>query len=442
MRAMPRAPRDLDVVIVGAGAAGLAAAVALAEAGLRVHVLEARDRVGGRILSCADPALAWPIELGPEFIHGRAPATMALLERSGGVAIDTAGSRWTLRNGRPTPRHDVFEDMRRLMRRVEGLQEPDLSVEEFLARAAQDPSLESARTYARMMVEGFDAADPRRASVRAIANEWSGMNGGQARPSGGYGALAGQLARALAAAGSPVQLQAIVRRIAWRAGAVSVMADAAAGPRQLTARCALVTLPVGVLQLPPDAGDAVQFDPPLEQKAEALRGVAPGPVIKVVLRFRRAFWEDLHDGRYREAGFLHAPQSAFPTIWTALPARVPLLTAWTGGPSAERLAGRSRDELTELALASAQSVFGAGPEVRDELAAAYAHDWLQDRHARGAYSYITVGGCDAPAALAEPLADTLFFAGEAAHPGESGTVEAALQSGRHAARQIAKQFAK
>ena len=439
---MSCAPRIVDIAVLGAGAAGLAAAAELAERGLRVSVLEARDRIGGRILTLTDPSLDWPIELGPEFIHGHAPATRALLEQSGGIAIDTAGTRWTLREGRPAPREDVFDGMRRLMQRVESLPETDLSVEEFLARAAEDPSLEAVRTYARMMVEGFDAADPRRASVRAIANEWSGMNGGQGRPSGGYRTLTTHLARSLAASGGELQLQTVVRRVEWGVGKVTVAADTPAGPLELAARCAVVALPVSVLQRPPDEAEAVRFAPPLDEKAAALRGVEVGPVVKVVLRFRHAFWEALHGGRFRDAGFLHAPQAPFRTMWTALPARAPLLTAWAGGPRAAELASSSRDELIEHALVSLQSVLDAGPEVRDELAAAYAYDWLRDDRARGAYSYITVGGCGAPAELARPLRETLYFAGEAANPGESGTVEAALQSGRRAAREIAKQFAK
>lgn len=441
MRAMARALHTVDVAVLGAGAAGLAAATALAERGVGVSVLEARDRIGGRILTLADSSLGWPIELGPEFIHGHAPTIRALLEQARGVAIDTAGTRWTLREGQPTPREDMFATMRRLLQRVESLPE-DLSVEEFLAREARDPSLEAACMSVRMMVEGFDAADPRRASVRAIANEWSGMDGGQARPLGGYGEIASHLARALAAAGGQVHLQTVVRGVDWRPGAVTVTVDAPAGPLELAARCALIALPASVLKQPADAADGVRFTPPLEEKAVALRGIEVGPVIKVVLRFRRAFWEELHGGRFRDAGFLHAPQAPFRTMWTALPARVPLLTAWAGGPRAIELAGGSRDDLIEQALVSVQRALGAGREVRDELAAAYAHDWIRDRHARGAYSYITVGGCDAPAELARPLRETLFFAGEAANPGESGTVEAALQSGRRAALEIAKQFAK
>src|SRR5579884_2744273 len=164
---MERETRGVDVAVLGAGAAGLSAALALAERGCRVLLLEARDRIGGRILTLTEPSLRVPIELGPEFIHGRAPVTTALLGSAGGFAIDTTGTRWTLRGGRLTPRADVFGDVRRLMQRVESLPEADLSIEEFLARCADDQSLDAARSYARMMAEGFDAADPRRASVRA-----------------------------------------------------------------------------------------------------------------------------------------------------------------------------------------------------------------------------------------------------------------------------------
>lgn len=434
---MSRESPDVDVVVIGAGAAGLAAAAALAESGISVYVLEARDRLGGRILTHCDPSFSVPIELGPEFIHGRAPATMTLLARSGGIALDTAGTRLTVRDGKPTSRANAFADVRRLMQEVDALSEPDLSVEDFLARHARDPSLDAARAYARMMVEGFDAADPRRASVRAIAREWGGMEGGQSRPARGYGALVAQLSRALDAAGGRVRLQTLVRSVEWREGLARIVGSGTAGPLELCARCALVTLPVGLLQLPPEAPGSVRFVPPIEEKADALRGLALGHVVKVVLRFRRAFWEDLDGGRYRDAGFLHVPQGDFPTIWTALPARVPLLTAWSGGPRAQRLAERSREELIEEALQTVQSVFRAGPEARDELAAAYFHDWQQDLYTQGAYSYVTVGGCGAPEALARPLGTTLFFAGEATNGEESGTVEAALQSGLRAAREIA-----
>jgi monoamine oxidase len=429
-----RGARVADALVLGAGAAGLSAAAQLAQAGRSVVVLEARDRIGGRIFTRSDTDLNFPLELGAEFIHGPAPQTIELLHRSGGFAIDTAGTRWSARDDRLTPREKVFDAVQRLMQGVRSLGEEDLSVEDFLARFATDRALDGARAYARMMVEGFDAADPRRASVRAIAEEWDSMDGGQSRPAGGYGALLSQLARSVG--DLHIRLQTAVRSVEWGSGGVKVSATSPAGHLEATGRCALLALPISVLQLPPDAPGAIRFAPTLHEKSAALRGISAGPVIKVLLRFRRAFWEELQGGRFREGGFLHSPEAAFPTVWTQLPARVPLLTAWTGGPRAERLLGSGSAAILDAALASLRKMLGLGPELHEELTAAYFHDWQADPYSRGAYSYITVGGRGAPEALAQPLNNVLFFAGEAASSEGMGTVEAALQSGRRAATEI------
>lgn len=433
---MTREPFAPEVAVLGAGAAGLSAARMLADAGCSVVILEARARIGGRILTLHEPGLPFPVELGAEFIHGSAPRTFELLREAGMHAVDTAGNRVTVGDGGSGAPATVFDDLARLMRRVDALTEPDLSVEDFLARAARDPALASACARARMMVEGFDAADPGRASVRAIAREWANLEGGQFRPAGGYGALLAQLARSLDGAGASVKLQTSVESVDWTGSEVRISASGPAGPLRVAARCALVTFPVSLLQLRAAAPGAVRFDPPLEAKAAALAGLALGPVIKVVLRFRRAFWEDLGDGRLAHAGFLHSPGSAFPTVWTSLPNRVPLLTAWMGGPRAARLLGAGTTEIVRSALDSVRTLLRTERDPASELLGAYFHDWQQDPHSRGAYSYLTVGGLGAPEALAQPLAGRLFFAGEATSSADPGTVEAALQSGQRAAGEI------
>ncbi|HTT01291.1 MAG TPA: NAD(P)/FAD-dependent oxidoreductase [Steroidobacteraceae bacterium] len=428
---------DWDVIVLGAGAAGLSAAQLLSRNDYSVLLLEARERIGGRIHTLSDPALPIPVELGAEFIHGEAPALFELLQLAGISATDTAGTRWTLRGDHLIPREHLFDDVRALMQRVDALEENDLSVADFLARYAGDPRLERARSYVRMMVEGFDAADTRDASIRAIAREWSGSGfGGQYRPVGGYAALMAYLFRVLDPKRAQLKLGSTVQSVQWRRGHVSVEAASDSGPLMASARCALVTLPVGVLQLPPGARDAVRFEPQLTEKREALQRLASGGVIKVVLQFRRAFWEELHGGAYADAGFLHAPEADFPTLWTALPRRVPFLTAWCGGPNAARLAGKERVEIIDRALRSIEALFGDAAPVRRELTAAHVHDWQADPLSHGAYTYVKVGGEKASEQLAAPLANTLFFAGEAASSEEMGTVEAAVQSGRRAAREI------
>jgi monoamine oxidase len=296
--------------------------------------------------------------------------------------------------------------------------------------------------FVRMMVEGFDAADPQRASVKAIAAEWGGDSlQGQARPLGGYGALMSALALQLDPGRSRLLLGAMVEAVEWGGSSVQLAVRCRGRTLQLAARCAVIALPVSILQLPAGTPGAVRFDPPLREKRAALDTLAVGPVIKLVLQFRRPFWEQWQDGEFVDAGFLHAPEAAFPTLWSALPFRAPLLTAWVGGPRAQRLQQLAGDDLIEQALASVQQALGFPSPLHAELVGAHWHDWGADPLARGAYSYISVGGGDAPRLLAEPLDERLYFAGEAADPDSSGTVEAALQSGQRAAGRLQASWA-
>jgi monoamine oxidase len=181
----------------------------------------------------------------------------------------------------------------------------------------------------------------------------------------------------------------------------------------------------------------VRFVPALETKRQALEGLASGPVLKLSLRFRTAFWEELDGGRYQEVAFFHSAATAFPTFWTPMPLHAPLLTAWIAGPKADRLSKCGTPEIVRQALQSLSTLFGGRAASEFRLEATYLHNWQTDPLSRGAYSYITAGGSDARSALAEPLSDTLFFAGEATNTeNEAATVTGALQSGERAAREV------
>jgi monoamine oxidase len=403
--------------VIGAGAAGLAAADELARKGLRVLVLEARERVGGRCWTRRMPGLQIPVELGAEFLHGEAKVTHALLRKAGRRAVDSVREQRFLHHGR-LRRIDGFAEAQRAAKLAANL-ERDVSFAAFLARLRLP---ERTKDFARMMVEGFDAADPRRVSMRSIAEEWSGgeLGASQARPQGGYGASLGWLADAIVANGSELRLGALVSKLQWKPGAVSVSGRFLGERFTVRARRAIVTLPLGVLQAGP-----LRFP----QKRAALRRLASGPVIRVAMRFHRPFWEKRAPG----VAFFHSPAAPFPTCWTPLPKRAPLLTAWAGGPKAARLTGSSVRKLVDAALASVESIFGRGP--RALLAAAYVQDWMHDPYSRGAYSYVLVGGMGAREELAAPLDGTVFFAGEATESEEAGTVAAALRSGVRAARE-------
>jgi monoamine oxidase len=409
--------QSADVIVIGAGAAGLAAADELARKGRRALVLEARERVGGRCWTRRMPGLAIPVELGAEFLHGEAKLTRALLRKAGLRAVDSVREQRFLERGR-LRRINAFAEAQRAAELGAGL-ERDVSFAAFLARLKLP-----ARTkdFARMMVEGFDAADPRRVSARSIAEEWSGgeLGASQPRPEGGYGALLDWLANAIVANGGELRLGAVVSELRWKPGAVSVGGRFLGERFTVRAKRAIVTLPLGVLQAGP-----LRFP----EKRAALRKLASGPAIRVAMRFDRPFWEKRAPG----VAFFHSPAAPFPTCWTPLPMRAPLLTAWAGGPQAARLTGSSARKLVDAALASVESIFGRGP--RALLAAAYVQDWTHDPYSRGAYSYVLVGGMDAREALAAPLGGTVFFAGEATESEEAGTVAAALRSGVRAARE-------
>ncbi len=431
-----------DVVIVGAGAAGLAAARTLSAHGVSAVVLEARDRVGGRLLTREDAILPVPFDIGGEFVHGTAEASFALLRSAGTVAIDTAGTSFAFEDGELREREDPFEIVERVMERARSLPR-DVSVEEFLRGLPDAPSAQRDRRYVRMLVEGFDAADPAVASTLAIAEEWNGDPSGQTsqqfRPLGGYARLMRALVDALDPRLAHVRLLTPVHALHREAGGVRADATAASGEAvTVRAKAALVTLPVGVLR----AG-SVRFEPALPQRTtDALAQLVMGPVVKLGLRFRTAFWERVRDGRYRDGGFFYRADGAFPTFWTLLPLRAPQMIAWAGGPKAAALAGKDLGELTAIAMHDLRALFGDDADPAAELVAAFAHDWQADPYSLGAYSYAAVGGSHARAQLADPVDGVVFFAGEAtATAAEAGTAAGALISGERAARDVLTAFA-
>lgn len=431
---------DADAVVIGAGGAGLAAARSLAGRSFRVILLEARGRVGGRVRSCQVAEIKTQAELGAEFIHGRAQQTMGLLRDMGIAAVVTGGESWMCSGGGDLRRDD--SDYALASRALEGarLLVKDESAEQFLRRLERDEPTRQMAEAARAFVEGFEAADPAIASVRAIADELrSGVDSGSARPLGGYRPMFERLHNACAAAGVQICLSTIARRISWRPGAVAVDVCNAYGElRTIQARAAIVTLPVGVLRHSGDETE-VAFDPALPAtKRRALGNIEMGHAVKVALWFRSAFWERIHNGRYRDGAFFRCQGQAFPAYWTQLPVRSELIVAWAGGPKAIALSDASQAEVIEHALKGFGALFDEPTLVSNEFEGGAMHDWGRDQFARGAYSYVAVGGGNARAALAASVDDTLFFAGEAtSSDGQGGTVNGALETGERAAMEAA-----
>ncbi len=436
------------MIVIGAGAAGLAAARRIAAAGRSVVLLEARGRAGGRIYTRHDPRSPLPLELGAEFVHGPAPETLALLRELGIITVDAATDRWRRRDGRFT-RDDLADTLAPVMERLERIEreEGDCSFEAFLARHAADLP-EEARRIARLFIEGFDAADASRISARSVAAEWAGMGNVEEQPQHrllhGYGDLVRAMIEEVRAAGGVLRLETRVRRLRWERGRVEAACESPAGDEVHVARAAVVTLPAPLLRLPEGDPGAVAFEPDLPDKRRAAGDIGNGRVVKAIFRFKQAFWEDdawakrAADGSLRGAAYLHDPDGAWPTWWTQLPLRVPMLTAWAGGAPARQLSGHGEEHLIETALSAlATALHTPRKDLDGQVEAAWACDWSADPFARGAYSYVTVGKRDARERLAAPVDATLFFAGEATHTsGQPATVPGALASGDRAAGQV------
>ena len=430
---------NADVIVIGAGAAGLAAARNLARHSANVVVLEARDRVGGRVWTQAVPGMQTPAELGAEFVHGSARETNALLRAAGSRAVHFDGDSW-LSDGNGRLLHDDDETTfdAKILESANDLTS-DETVERFLQRFEGDPVTRAKARAARAFVEGFDAADPATASVKSIAQEvLSGTDSTIARPLDGYAGIFELLQRECTAAGVDVRLKTIVRRVSWQRDSISVDYTRNGRNETLKARAAVVTLPVGVLR---HAGDetAVAFEPELpKSKRDALRAIEMGHVVKVVLSFKSAFWEHLNDGRYRDATFFRTADGPFAGYWTQVPLRSRLVVAWVGGPKASALAETSQRERSELALRGFGDLFAANDIARENFERALTHDWAEDPYARGAYSFVLVGGTHARKEFAAPIDDTLFFAGEACSTdGQGGTVNGAFETGERAAAEAA-----
>lgn len=211
---------ETDLIIIGAGAAGLSAAAALANSGLHVKVLEARDRLGGRIHTIRDPSSALPIELGAEFIHGDSPHTWDLVQRTPLLVGEVAGEPLVSDEIGLRPRDEFWHVWGTVVERMATMTEPDLTYDAFAAQYAADLSEEDRRS-ARQFVQGFNASDPARVSTRWLyGGELKAEEVGETN----YRLLSGydHLLNALRVQAHDVEwhLSTVVEAIEWKAGEV------------------------------------------------------------------------------------------------------------------------------------------------------------------------------------------------------------------------------
>lgn len=419
-------PRNrADVIVVGAGMAGVAAARALADGGARVIVIEARDRVGGRVHTLRDFGEV-PVEAGAEFIHGSRAAIWDAV-RTAGLRTQGLPNRYLWAHlGQTTQwlpvqlmHPDVWPSfsISRALRHRRG---QDISAASFIeaqgyrGRAREMASL----TLTGHLPGGLEEIGIHGLLADGVLHFQGGLNH---RVLEGYDLLPQKLA-----AGLDIRLEQRVATISWGPEGAEVTTQ---GGETFTGRSAICSLPHGVL-----TSGAVTFDPALpESKVRAIGQIATGAVAKVLLRFDERFWP-------RRMAHLVCGTGPVTMYWATSFGTdgPPVLSAYATGPGARTLSGAGPDKAADIVLDDLERVFPhAQPRrfVRDMRFV----DWLTDPCAYGGYTYLPPGAVGARAALAAADTGPLLWAGSAtAWQPTSDTVEAAYVSGLRAAGQASE----
>jgi monoamine oxidase len=403
---------------------------ALARGGKRVTIVEARERCGGRIYPLPVREFGYPAEGGAEFVHGAATVTRALMREAGLSLQPRAGKRWSTRTGALMPDEPSSAHWDRFYQVLNAVT-VDLPIAEFLETHFADRRYDRLRRAVTRTVEGYDAADPRRASTLSLRDEWTARDDGQhGRLAQGHGALVDYLQSECREHDASIHLGACVSTIDETGGLI-------------TARCRDGTFfeaDAAILTVPPPLLSEIALPPPARERAAAIAEIGFGNVVKILLRFATKWWADYRGRDLADLSFL-ASDATVPTWWTQHPANHPVLTGWFAGPKADRVSSLTESELVEIGIASVAEIFDLSPDsIRKDVVASRAINWGNDPFAGGAYSYATPKTRAALSAMRKPDSGAIFFAGEALYAGaDMGTVEAALASGLETAQMILAQ---
>ncbi len=285
-----------DVLILGAGASGISAAAELKSRGRSINVIEARDRIGGRILTIKNAA-PFPIELGAEFVHGTEETLWNLIERFQIRLAEINGYNWFRTDRGLEHIENFYRSMDpvvdELLAQAHASQR-DQSLAEFvdqLLKDRPDLAVEIART--KIFIEENTCARADSISLKFIARGEKAMKTVgdiPLRPIDGFIEVLNRLAADLN--WDELHLSTVAQRIEWKPGSVKVSAKQGDSAVTFEAKQIIVTLPVGVLQLSKDQVGAVEFYPPLKAKEDALRQLEMGQVTRLVAVFKSRFWTD------------------------------------------------------------------------------------------------------------------------------------------------------
>jgi monoamine oxidase len=421
---------NTNCIVIGAGAAGLMLASELTKAGYSVIVLEARDRIGGRICTLPASPFSSPVETGAEFVHGELPITSSLLASANMMQTPIEGKIYQIEKGQITSNTLFDDDWDHVISELKTLQN-DMPMATFLQEKFPIEKYADLHRQLKKFIEGYNAADITQASAIALRDEWTQEEDPiQYRPTGGYSKLLEFLLHQIKTSAGDVVLSEEVSEIHWKPGEAKVTTKQGSS---YSADKVFVTIPVSVLR----KGN-IAFNPPLPDYIAAARNIGVGGVIKFLFEFDPVFWDTCVQRKFSSFRFLFT-DALIPTWWSQRPVTTPLLTGWLGGPSVETTSEQQQD-LYKKAIDSISYILNITTEQAERGLKAWRIDnWYTDPFAFGAYSYDTVKTGEAKAVLNTPVSKTVYFAGEALYQGpHTGTVEAALASGKLVASMVIK----
>jgi len=420
--------KHFQVVVIGAGASGLMAARMLAESGKSVLILEARDRIGGRMHTLQLPSFSVPIEAGAEFLHGDVSLTKAIVDEARLDTWSAQGNAWSIENNQASLTSYFADEFEEFIQKLNELEE-DTTIGTFLHAHFSAPHYQKLRDDIIHFVEGYDAADVTKASAFALRDEWSETDGEQRHLIEGYGRVAQYLMTRAAEHGAQLLLQYPIHAIEVLNDRARVLARSG---ESFEADRVIMTVPPAVLQKEKTLLGCLP-----QAHQEAIHTIETGNVIKFVVEFRQKLWQEGY-GSSRQFDQLHFlfSDAAIPTWWTQHPRDTNIITGWLAGPRSTSSIDLTAPE--EQMITSLSYIFNLSPlEVKRQMKAKLIIDWKNDEWARGAYAYKTLSTTAALQTLSQPIGNILYLAGEAYNAGkEMGTVEAALKSGMTVAKQI------